>query len=735
MADATGIEVLKSQEGPSGPYLHMTDEEVLAAVDLGQEGLEGVGAAVARADYDAAWEQWGQYWASRGGPTYYVNPGTYGRELNEKLPELARVVVARADEFWDPDFHHATYTPKREGRAFQWVDQVADSAYCGLHYLWFIKELGRAYLLTGDAKYPAMFREIVCSWFDALPELVTNASYQGTEANRDTGLALLWNGGLGSSVRCVAMLDCYFLMRDSSEFTTELHRKILRIFLGHARYMFDGRMKEYTPSNFQATMTCWLISAGIMLPELREAEGWLKLGIERLQERIDQNFEDDGAQVEQCPQYHLAGMRDMTRPLLLLHLNGHDEALGPDLTEKLETIYDYPIRIAHPTGHLGLFNSGVYCTEWQPFLALGWRLFRSPLQGWASARFIRDGFIPLAKNVSEYVTFMDGDWLEAVREAREQELEPPPFTDDLLADSGTAVIRTGWDPNAHSLIFDYNRQPWGGHAYPGRLSFDLFANGVPLVTNPGSTASYAMPEYRGWCHRTISHNTVLVNERCQGKPHVAELDAWYSSERIAFVSASTPTYEESDGVVHQRCILAVKGEYYFILDWLRGGADGTPLAWLLHSPQDLAPRPDGTVASSPGKPGLIVVPDSLTSSHSELQMDTGYGAVPVDYYPGYQPLDAWRDDIPYLRLNSQIDGGVGGQTYGVVIAPFACELPDVSVTTVGSESGDLLREYRVRIRLGESADSLLFTASDGKTVCRIERTNAIGRVLWSVSTS
>jgi len=732
--DQAGLDVLASQCGPSGAYLQISDRELFDAFAPEVSGPVEARAAAVTGEFNRAWECWGEYWTTRPSPAYYVNADSYASEIHEHLPKLAEILVSQADRLWLHDFGHATYKPKREGRTFQWVDCVADSAYCGFFYMWFLRELGRAYLLTGDAKYPGIFRELICSWFDALPDVAINASFHGTEASSETGLAIIWNAGLGSSLRCVFMLDCYFLMRDSMELTSELHSKILKIFLGHSRYLFDTRMQEYNPSNFQSSITCWIISAAIMLPELKEAEQWLRIGVDRLCERIERNFDKDGAQIEQCPQYHLAGIRDIIRPLMLLQRNSKVEMLGGDMWERLERIFNYPIRIAHPAGSPALFNSGVYGTEWKTYLPLGTSLFDSPLQSWAANRFIGDEFIPVAKGISEFILFMDGDWVQSLSDARKTEPEPPTFLNELLEDSGLAVLRSGWDEDASSMVFDFNREPMGGHAYPGRLSFEIFANQVPLVIHPGSTISYSMPEYRNWCHQTISHNTVMVNNHSQGKPHFAQLEAWHTSDRMAFVSASTSTYKESDGVLHQRSILAIRGEYYFILDWLRGGSDATPIAWLLHSPQDIGARPDGSIASSDGKPGLLVVPDSLTLQNSQLQLGEGYSAVPVSYTAEYQPLDAWRDDVPYLSLDSQIEETAGGQTYGILIAPFASAAPEIEVTTDLGPDDNRLHSYRTIIRTKEHIDTVFINALDGRTSCEFQRASRADERLWSEST-
>ena len=146
-------------------------------------------------------------------------------------------------------------------------------------------------------------------------------------------------------------------------------------------------------------------------------------------------------------------MRDITRAIMLLEKNGiKDFYADTVLWKKLEKIYDYPIRITHPTGYTSVFNSGVYGTEAQVFFPIGIQLFDSNLQKWAAKRYVKRDFVPVAKGVSEYVMFMDGAWTRALNRVKGKDLSEPSFTSELLKDSGIAVLRSGWDSFANLTI-------------------------------------------------------------------------------------------------------------------------------------------------------------------------------------------------------------------------------------------------------------------------------------------
>jgi hypothetical protein len=114
-------------------------------------------------------------------------------------------------------------------------------------------------------------------------------------------------------------------------------------------------------------------------------------------------------------------------------------------------------------------------------------------------------------------------------------------------------------------------------------------------------------------------------------------------------------------------------------------------------------------------------------------MDHGFGSVPVSYHDGYTPSQAWRDDVACVRLDSHIDGSLGGQVYGAVIVPFANERPDVRVcedagTPVSTTA------YAASVHLNGKTDVIRVSVSEGRTDCTLCRSLSNGDVLWTEGT-
>lgn len=723
-ASEAGMRLVAAERGASGPYLELTDADLFGALDLSRPGLEAGRAAVAAGDVTAAYAAWGRYWAGRERPLYYLDDRTYARDLAAQAPELRQVIIAQADAVTAPDFQFSTYRPKRVGRTFQWADNsTADTAYIGFHYWFWAGPVGRAYLLTGNEAYAELVRDLICTWWAAVPDMAETA-----RCGSHDGLAVLWNAGLGSSLRSLIMVDGYWAARRSPAFTPELHAAMLRIVLGHARCIHDRYTRSYSHSNLQASQCCWLATAALLFPEFREAEGWLSSALALTRERILTNYDRDGAQLEMCPQYHFTGMRDITRIAWLLERNGRRDISGdPEQWQALQRIYDVTVRLAHPTGHGAVVNSAVYGTDWLVFMPIGARLFGSDLHAWAAQRFIAPGFVPVAKGVSEYALFVDGPWCEALAAARRRPPPPPSFTSDLLADAGLAVLRSGWDPDARSLVLDCCRQPLGGHPYPGRLSFDLWAYGKAMVVNPGSTLSYSMPEYGRWCHTTVGHNTVMIGGKDQGKPHTARLEGWHAGAHVVVAAAATDTYRQACGVVHRRAVLLVGGEYVLVADRLEGGSAGTPAAWLLHSPLPLARTATG-LASAAGQPGLLLTFAAGWPDPGRLTLGRSYGAVPVSYRPGFRPTDAWSAERTFVRWDAPLPDAPAWCLPVALLMPFR-DTPPVEIVVAQSDTAD---GCQVTVRTPEWTDTLtLAWHADGSAGFSAERRDRNSLRRWA----
>jgi uncharacterized heparinase superfamily protein len=181
----------------------------------------------------------------------------------------------------------------------------------------------------------------------------------------------------------------------------------------------------------------------------------LHRGVQVLQRELPSQFLDDGAHEERSPSYHRAVLSDLTDAATVLARIGRD------------------LPLLHETVARG--------KEWLGSLATRWGELPVLNDGW-------DG-PPLSGDE----THADGDVVD-------------------LAGSGYVVFREG-DAQAVVDVGQVAPAHLPAHAHADVLSFVLWADGRPVVVDPGS-GSYAGPE-RAIARATRSHSTVEVDGRDQ----------------------------------------------------------------------------------------------------------------------------------------------------------------------------------------------------------------------------
>jgi len=152
----SGDEILSSQRGPSGPYLSFSDQDIFDALDLSRPGLASMREAVDTGDADMAFSAWGRYWAGRTEPNY-----AFDRDRSGYHPDLDRVILAEADRVLADDFCYRTLKPKRKGLAFELVYQLDTDDYFGFMSMYYIRDLGPAWQISGDDRYAECLQALI----------------------------------------------------------------------------------------------------------------------------------------------------------------------------------------------------------------------------------------------------------------------------------------------------------------------------------------------------------------------------------------------------------------------------------------------------------------------------------------------------------------------------------------------------------------------------------------------
>jgi hypothetical protein len=186
--------------------------------------------------------------------------------------------------------------------------------------------------------------------------------------------------------------------------------------------------------------------------------------------------------------------------------------------------------------------------------------------------------------------------------------DPLTTVSDNMSAYGLAMLRTGRGADAMGLSLYYG--PGGGHGHYDRLNIELFAKGERLLPDLG------YPEYMsgfhkklcGWTGHTISHNTVLVNERRQLSTNGGRIQLFSGSPKVQYVDVRAEEAYQGITSRYQRSVAMINttSSDAYIVDAFRVSG-GHQHDYSIHGPdgefsvQDLAltpPRMEGTLAGA-----------------------------------------------------------------------------------------------------------------------------------------
>ncbi len=411
-----------------------------------------------------------------------------------------------------PEWLAATLPPDEEWR-IEWY-----KFYYGLN-------LAHAFSQTSDEKYRRVWQQLVQSWIAQMP---VGCDTSDVAARRIQNWIYAWNA--------------FSLF---SDFEPEFEDQIVSSLAAQVAHLRNNVTAE---RNHRTLELYALFIAVLALPEL-DQNGLLEFAIAELHRNLLTDVRPDGVHREQSTHYHATALRSFLGARENASRFGLDFPAGYD--EGLESACEFLLHVQRPDGLIPAL-SDADTGNYSDLLELAALIFNRP------------------------------DFLYAATAGLEG--KPPRVTCAGFPDGGYYIQRSGWGDEATGfrnekyLVFDCGPIGDGGHGHYDLLNIEVAANGQPLIIDPGRF-TYAEDEAQ-WRHRfkgTAAHNTVCVDAldqvpyRC-GKPKGA-LAHGSLLERVTTPGfdmlcgeVQSPVYE----AVHTRRIFFIAGEYWLVVDSLRG---------------------------------------------------------------------------------------------------------------------------------------------------------------------
>ncbi len=517
----------------------LTDEQLFDALDPEHPAMAHV-LAVLRADGMAAAEQaLANHFRQRTGPKWFISQ--HDRPEHGNRPEGVDTTAA------DRALQHV-YRGFSFGEDIDWLDNPTYAPEYEFDKEWSMgflrmpwwEDLSKAYWGTGHERYPA---EVARQFLDFRKKHPIPVKRSGGY-NHPLRYAVPEWRTLEIAVRLGgSWLNSFYRCLPSPAFDDHVVCEFLKAFIEMADHLEKYSHIGDRSSNWTTAETKALYTAGMLFPEFAAGPRWKQVAAERMSSELEKQVYPDGVQWELAPGYGAGVLSQFRTVQELAALNG--ESMPQEYTARLEGMYHYYL-YSSVAGQYAAFGDS----------------------GHGNARSV------LANGAQDFPHRKDFVWLATSG----REGAAPTELASVFPYAGQYVMRSGWTDEDRFMIIDAG--PYGiAHQHEDNLSFELWAYGAYLITDPGTYRYNYDSPWRKFMVSTLAHNTVVVdhqgqNRRIQRDLYVTDAPLPHHFESGPGLTTFSGTYDAGYGpeaklrIAHTRTVLFVRGEYWVIIDRL-----------------------------------------------------------------------------------------------------------------------------------------------------------------------
>ena len=348
--------------------------------------------------------------------------------------------------------------------------------------------LGQAFWLTGDERYAAEFVAETTDWLDANP----------------FSIGVNWACAMDVALRAVSWIWGFYFFADAEVCRDRTFRsRFLRGLFVHGEFIVKHLEKYDLNGNHYLCDGVGLVFLGCLFKRASAARKWLALGRSIVIDEIFTQTTPDGVDFEVSTAYHRLVLEAFLTAYELLRLHG--DPVPPRCLARLERMCAFVQAYTKPNGRAPLFGDAddgrIQILGSQPITDHRYLLSTAALL------FDDGSFKRTAGRCWEETFWLRG--MDAPERFARIDVSPEPGS-QAFPDGGFYVLRGA---GSH-LVIDCGPVGFGGrggHGHNDILSFELFLNGLNVVTDCGAYLYTASRDWRNRFRSTAFHNTVQVD--------------------------------------------------------------------------------------------------------------------------------------------------------------------------------------------------------------------------------
>jgi uncharacterized heparinase superfamily protein len=393
---------------------------------------------------------------------------------------------------WSRDYRANAIWPKQFARSIEYVNQDRPS---DVKVPWEISRLqwlitvGQSYVLTGDERYAAFARDILEEWIAANP----------------LAYSVNWAVAMEAAMR-IFTWTCFFHMFARSNAWSDggFRMRFLSTLYLHGDFALRHIEKADINGNHYTADLSGLVMAGLFFGGVGAAPRWLKIGWSGLIEELPRQVLSDGVDYEASCAYHRLVFELFLWPALYRKAAG--QPVPEEYARRLCDMARFTVAYSRTDGSSPLWGDADDARA----LPLGGQSVNDHryIVGLAALAFndaaLRSSFSGPCSELAWVFGPERADTLPAAAKTQPGSAQ--------FAAGGVYIMR---HRDSHVFIDcgPVGLAGRGGHGHNDALSFELWLDGVPLITDSGSYVYTASFDARNRYRATGAHNTPQVDRQ------------------------------------------------------------------------------------------------------------------------------------------------------------------------------------------------------------------------------
>jgi len=338
----------------------------------------------------------------------------------------------------------------------------------------FFIDLALSYHYTKEEGYAVHLVELWSDWIERNPP----------------GKGVTWDSPFEVASRLNNWLWAFFLLVESDFEFSRFSRSFLRGMFEHAAYLYRN-LEYHWPNNHLFLESKVLLEYSSLFPEWDLKGRFARRARRHFVSQVERQILEDGGHSELCSMYHLIVAGELLEIVALSRKTSLP--LPPRCEERMRKSIAFSRALVRADGSVPLLGDSA--ADDNNIRFDGARFDRTDLNYW---------LVPGESDRGSLIGESGPKGLLTV-----------------FPESGYAFIFDGDGKRAIDIVFDFgafSRNPAPDHSHCDGLAFDLFADGIPVITDPGVCFPETdAPAWRRFFRGTAAHATLSIDGREQSE--------------------------------------------------------------------------------------------------------------------------------------------------------------------------------------------------------------------------